>query len=254
MKQLIIIAITALTGMMAQAQVTETRTAKPATTLEVKNGIEVIYTQGNATSVKVEANNREALDNVATEFKGNTLKVYIKNQAESKPQVSTVRVFVTQPQVTGFKVTNGAVVKATGILEVADADIKLETGATFVGNIKATGTCRIVSKNGSGFRGTVNAGKFKGDVTAGGYIKISGSAADAQFFCSSASIQAGQFICKSADVMAKNASAVAIYTDTAIKISTDASSSITYYGEPAQINLGDNAYSIQRATQKLTLN
>jgi hypothetical protein len=254
MKQLIITAITALTAIMAQAQVTETRTAKPATTLEVKNGIEVVYTQGNTNTLKVEANSREALDNVATEFKGNTLKVYIKNQTDLRPQVSIVRVFVTQPQITSFKVTNGAVVKAAGILEVADADIKLETGATFIGNIKTTGTCRIVSKNGSGFRGTVNAGKFKGDVTGGGYIKVSGNAADAQFFCSSASIQAGQFICKTADVMAKNASAVAIYTNTAIKISTDASSNITYYGDPAEIHLGDNAYSIQRATQKLTLN
>jgi len=254
MKQLIIIALTTLTGIMAQAQVTETRTAQTVTALEVKNGIEVIYNQSNTNLLKVEADSRQTLDNVVTEVKGNTLKVYIKSSSAVNSHVAGIKVFVSQQNITGFKIQNGSVLKAPGIMETADLNIKLETGATFLGNIHATGTCSIISKNGSGFRGTVNTEKFKGDVTAGGYIKISGSATTAEFFCSSASIQAGQFICKKADVMAKNASAVAIYTDTAIKIGTDASSNITYYGEPAKIDLGENAYSIQRATQKLTLN
>lgn len=254
MKQFIITAFAALTGIMAQAQVQETRTAKAATSLEVKNGIEVFYTQDNSPLLKVEADSRETLDNVATEYKGGTLKIYIKDQALVSGHAAGVKVFVTQQTVDNFKVSGGAVVHSAGVLQLENLDIRLETGATFTGSIKTTGTCHIISKNGSGFRGIIHAGRFKGDVTGGGYIKISGSATDAQFFCSSGSIQAGQFICKTADVFAKNASAIAIYSETAIKIDTDASSSITYYGEPAKIDIGQNAYSIQRATQKLTLN
>lgn len=254
MKQFIITALTALTAITAQAQVKETRTATAVTSLDVKNGIEVYYTQANTSGLSVEADSRETLDNVVTEYKSGTLKIYIKDQATISSHAAGIKVFVTQQNVSDFKISNGAVVKSPGMILLTDLDIVLETGATFVGNIKTKGTCHITSKNGSGFRGTVNTDKFKADVTAGSYVKVSGSAATAQFYCSSGSIQAGQFICKTADLFAKQASAISIYTDDAIKINTDTSSSVTYYGEPAKIDLGENAYSIQRATQKLTLN
>jgi hypothetical protein len=46
MKSIIFTALTAFTTLTAGAQVTETREAQNVNTLEVKNGIEVVLTQG----------------------------------------------------------------------------------------------------------------------------------------------------------------------------------------------------------------
>jgi hypothetical protein len=255
MKLLVITALLSLTGFGAQAQVTETREVKNYTTLEVKNGIEVIFTQSDSSTLKVETDTKENLSNIITQQKGNTLKIYMKQQETDSPGVHmSARIYISQKGVTHFDASQGALVRIDGTLQGAEVALALSSGATFSGNIETTEKCTIKSSGGAGFRGRLVTKSLVADVTGGAFLKLSGKAGTTEIFCSSANIQAGKFETDRANVRAQKASAVAIYTGLYIKAETDSSSAITYYGEPATTDLGTNSYAVKRENHKFSLN
>jgi hypothetical protein len=245
MKHLFIAAV-GLMGLCGHAQVTELRPFKQVTALEVSNGIEVIYTQSDSGEVKAESDSREHLKNVITEYKGNTLKVYMKD-TEGANIATTARVYVSQKDVNNFKAYNAAVIKVSGVLTTTNITLNLSQGATFGAIVVTAGNCSIDAKSGAGFTGKVTAKTFKADITNGSYVKILGNSDVADVYCSSgASFNADKFMCSTADVWAKNASSVSIHSINYIKTKVDISSSVTYTGTPANTNLGMNTYAIKR--------
>lgn len=254
MKQFIITATAALTTIMAQAQVTETREAKNATSIEVKNGIELIVSQGETPALKAEAANAEVLNNLVTEFRKGTLKVYFKNSSADMVYAKGVKVYVTEKDIAHIKVTNGAVLKTGTPLKTDDIDVQLSNGGSFSGELYTTGTCHIKTTGGAGFRGTVHANKLRAVALSGGFIKVLGQADTTEVFSNGGSVQAAKLICKSASVMAQANAAIAINASELVEADSDASSTVTYYGDPKRAVTGNNTYSIQRDTQKLTLN
>lgn len=247
MKQLLFTAMYALCTFGAKAQLTENREAKEVTKIEVASGVEVVYNQSDSLKLSVETNDPENFKDIVTEYKGTTLKIYIKDPKYDKSVYTTAKVYVSQKNVTSFTASGGAAIKTTGTTVVPLLNIHLSTSAMFVANtMQVGGLCTIKATSGSGFRGKVIADTFKGDAVKGGYIKIMGSANSATIFCSGGSLQAGRFICQKADIIAKNAASVFINTSNAIKADTDASSAITYYGNPDKTNLGSNAFAVKR--------
>jgi Putative auto-transporter adhesin, head GIN domain len=253
MKQLIIAALACLSGMGAKAQVTEVRKAQEATKLDVTNGIEVIITKNDTAALKIEAVDWETAQKVVTKYKGNTLKLYLENPNGITGLVA-IRVYVSLKQFPEIKASAGAVIKADGQWEADKATIHLSTGATFSGDLKINGVCTISAASGSGFRGVVHAGTLKVNVMGGAFAKLIGAVNLADVYCSSGSLQGGKLVCEKAEITAQNASAVSIQAKQKIKADTDASSAITYYGSPAEAEVGENAYTIKRYTNRLSLN
>jgi hypothetical protein len=253
MKQLVITALLALTGLGAQAQTSETRKSNDFTTLDVKNGIEVVFTQSNESSLKVEADSRNNLDNIATEFKNGTLKIYLREQANGSPVQGTAKVYVASANVTGFKIVTGASVKVSGKLTIYELTVKLASGAAFTGEAQCT-KCIVRADSGSMFRGKINSETFDTKITGGASVKIIGNTDTAIVICNSGSFLAGKFVIKNADVKTSNASSAFVNATESIIANTDTTSSITYYGEPAKVNLGENSYAIKRDNLKLALN
>ncbi|WP_185965593.1 GIN domain-containing protein [Flavobacterium zepuense] len=255
MKQLIIAAVTGLITLGAHAQVTEDRQAYDVTKIDVKNGIEVIFTQNDTLALKVETGTAQNLSSIATEYDGNTLRIYIKGQENNSTATYTqARVYVAQKNVTVFKAAGAASIKLPNDTNFEQVSISLASGSSFIGHIQAAGSCSIKASGGAGFRGKVVTDSFKGDATNGGYIKLMGQATTASIYCSGGSVQAGKFVCNRADVFAKNASSVFIGAGASIKADADSSSSITYYGDPVKIDLGTNAYAVKRDNFKFSLN
>lgn len=251
MKSFIITALTAFTTIVAGAQTTETRDSKPATALEVKNGIQVVLTQGTTPSLKVEAESTDQLYNVATVYRKGTLQVYLKN---AEGVIAPVKVYVTEPNITQITAANGGSIKMDGRLDVATADIKLAGGSGFNGEVITKGELHIKAASGSTFRGAVHAGYFNAEAYAGGVIKAVGEATTARAYSRGGTIHAGKLLTKTTEAIALNGAAVFVYTKEHVKAETDAASTITYYGDPQTASIGDDTYSIQRDTQKLSLN
>jgi hypothetical protein len=251
MKSFIITALTAFTTIVAGAQTTETREAKPATALEVKNGIEVVLTQGATPSLKVEAQSTEQLYNVVTVYRKGTLKVYLKTV---EGVIAPIKVYVTEPNITSVEATNGAGVKINGRLEEETMDIKLAGGSGFNGEVKTTGELHIRAASGSSFRGAVHTGYFHAQAYSGGVIKAVGEAVTAKVYSRGGTVHAGKLLTQSTHAIALNGAAVFIHTKERVEVETDAASTITYYGDPVTAVTGNDTYSIQRDTQKLSLN
>ncbi len=114
--------------------------------------------------------------------------------------------------------------------------------------------CSIKAESGSMFRGNITTDTFEAKVTGGASVKIIGNTETAIVFCNNGSLLGGKFMSKKSNVKTINASTAFIYTSTSITANTDNSSSITYFGEPADVYLGENTYSIKRDNLKLALN
>lgn len=254
MKKFFIAAVTGIISLGAHAQVSETRSLKEVTSIEVKNGIEVIYTQSDTLALKIEADTQENLYNIATDYKGNTLKIYIKDSDGPATMNAKARVYVSQKNVSNFKLSNAAIVRVNGVLNVSNANVNLSSGAVLSAIVVSNGTFKIDVKSGSGFRGKITTNKLEANITSGSYMKVTGTANAAELYCSGGYLTADKFVCNDADVWAQNASAVSIFTKNSIKTDVDTSSSITYYGEPAKTNLGTNTYAVKRDAYKLSLN
>jgi hypothetical protein len=254
MKQLVITALLALTGMGAQAQTSETRKSADFNALEVKNGIEVVFTQSKDASLKVESDSNKNLENIITEFSKGTLKVYMRELENGQTLQGSARVYVSANSATSFKASAGASIKVNGKLLAEDLTVKLASGASFTGETNCSNKCTIKAESGSMFRGIVHTVLFDGKVQGGATIKITGDAEIANVVCNNGSLIAGKFLSQKADVKTTNASTAFISAVKSIDADADNSSSITYYGEPTDVNLGQNMYAIKRDNLKLALN
>lgn len=255
MKQLAFMAALILTGFAAKAQTGETRKSEEFKALEVKNGIEVIVTQSNEASLRVESDTPNNMNNIVTEYKRGILKIYMR-EADNQPAAihGKAKVFVSAKNPDTFKAVTGSSITINGRLTVNELNVKLETGSSFSGEVESTEKFSVKADSGSMFRGIVKANAFAARITGGASVKISGYADVASISCNNGSMLAGKFICQNAEVRTFNASTAFVNTIQSINANADASSSITYYGEPASVNLGENTYAVKRDNLKLALN
>lgn len=253
MKQFVITVLMAITGISATAQKSETRKSGNFNTLEVKNGIEVIFTQSTETSLKVESDNEANLENIITEFRKGCLKIYMNESSSEKPFYGTARVYVSAANTSAFQVSRGASVKVNGKLQADDINIRLSTGSSFTAEVNSK-KCTVKAESGSIFRGFVNTELFDGKSFGGSSLKITGNSETTNIFCNGGSLLAGKFLSQKAGIKTINASAAFITAVKSINADADMSSSITYYGEPTDVNIGSNMCAIKRDNLKLALN
>lgn len=254
MKQLVITALLALVSMGAQAQKSETRKSADFNALEVKNGIEVVFTQSDNPSLRVESDSDANLENIITEFRKGTLKIYMRELENGRTMHGIAKVYVSAANVSRFQATGGAAVKAVGKLTTDELTVNLSTGASFTGEANCSKKCTVKAESGSLFRGLVRTVLFDGKAFGGATIKVTGNTDIANIVCNNGSLIAGKFLSQRADVKTMNASTAFISASKSIDADADNSSSITYYGEPADVNLGSNMYAIKRDNLKLALN
>ncbi len=255
MKQLMITAGAILSCLVTQAQISETRNADVTDRIEVHDGIEVIFTQASVPSLKVETSNQETLNKLVTINKKGILKVYLKdNQNSNSKKFGLAKVYIEAPNLTEIFADTGAFVVIKDKLETTHIDIKLASGANCSATIDAIQKCKIEVTSGSGYNGIIHTETFVCNATNGGHLRITGNSEKAEVHCKGGSMQAGKFVCEKAWVYAQNASAVSIWANDFLSTDTDASSAITYYGEPKKVKTSENTYTIERETQKLTLN
>ena len=253
MKQLAITALLALTGLGANAQIEEYRQVTLFTAMEVENGIEVVFTQSDAPSLRVESDNQAYLDNIVTEVKGTTLKIHMGEDGKMKQGLGTARVYVSQKNVADFKAATGASIKITGKLVTDAVDIKLATGSAFTGMLE-TKTAHVKAASGAVFRGNLSTSAFEGTVSGGATIKVIGTSRETKVLCNGGVLEAGKLISEKASIIASNAGSAYVNAVKSIKVDADSSSSVTYYGEPADVALSTNTYAVKKDTHKLALN
>ncbi len=242
MKTMILFATLTLGCATASAQKTETRAINGFTSVNVQNGIEVQYTQGPVESVTIEYKDANVKSDLVTDCYGSELKIYAKDHGDAKG----AKVYITQKSLSAITIGTGAKLNIVGKLEAKDLKITLATGGVLEGSVNCTGTCSLDARTGAVAKAAITAHKFNGDITGASTVKLEGNAADADIYCSGATLLAGKFCAAKAGIVAKNASAVLINIKDAVKADADESSAITYYGTPDKITVAENSYAVRR--------
>lgn len=181
--------------------------------IDIQQGIRLYLTQGNTTSLKVEAD-ENILDLLITEVENNELKIYFKkNVYKAKAR----NVYLTTKNISSIEASSGSSVKTENTWQSSDFQINTSSGSSVKIN--------------------VNANAVTSSSSSGSTIKLYGKTNTFSAKASSgSSIDADELLSK--NVSAKVSSGANIRVNASGKLTAKASSggSIGYEGNPTEIN------------------
>lgn len=248
MKSILCMAFAALVSTAATAQNEQERNNKGFTSLEVQDGIQVIFTQSDVESVKVTSNGNSNLNFVVTESRGEKLAIYLnENIKNTETEFSEiVKVYVSDNNIVSITAQTGASVYITNQVDVPAITFNIKSGAAIKGIINAHDSCTIKAASGAAFNGSIITKRLNTDITGGAHINAYGSAEKTVIFCSGGTFNAGKFVTDHADIIARRVSSVAVNVKISVMANADNTSAITYSGNPEKIKMGDDTFAIRR--------
>lgn len=245
-----------LFGWLAKAQVTDDRTISAFSNVEVQNGIELLYTESNISSLRVEAQNETTLNHVVTEIKGKTLHIYMTNAIEIASK-EKVKVYLDAKNIESFDASSQSKIVLMNPLTASNCKIILNSGASFFGNIKSSGKTILLAAKGTEFQGRVDARTFKGNFRNTAKINLTGVAEIATIQTTDEALcSAKNFISKNIHLFATERSTIAIYAPDAITVAISDQAKVTYTGFPRKLAMNEDAetFSKVKCSQALSFN
>jgi hypothetical protein len=181
--------------------------------IKVQQGITLYLTQGNETTVNVEAD-ENILELLVTEVKNGELKVYFeKNVYRAKER----NVYLTTSDISKIRTSSGAYVKSENTIQTTSLDLD--------------------SSSGSSIKIAVNAKDVSSDCSSGANIDVVGKVETFSAEASSGSAIDAEKL-KAIDVFAKASSGANIDVSVSGKLTAKASSGgdIDYEGSPTKVH------------------
>lgn len=231
------------TGLLAQAQTVQTRNAAPFSKIEISSAVEVIYTQSDQPTLKVETTGASELKNIVTEFKNNTLRVY-----RLQDQEGTAKVYVTAPGVAAIKAASGSKFRITNQLEAPEVLVSLTSGSAFWGSIKSD-KLQLNTKSGAVVNIRVDAGSVNGVFKSGSKANISGNVKHSDLRTQTGALcNARNLMTDTAMVNAQDNSSVLINTKGEISVTVADNAKVTYFGKPSKVAMNSEAVAVSNYT------
>lgn len=134
--------------------------------LKVSQGIHVFLSQGNETSISIEAD-ENIIDLLVTEVQGDVLKIYFdKNVSKAKAK----NVYLTTDNISSIKVSSGSSVSSESTIKSENLKLSSSSGASLKLSVNASG---IICSASSGAHINLNGStdSFDGDASSGSHIK-----------------------------------------------------------------------------------
>lgn len=229
-----------LMGLLANAQVSETRQGASFTQIEIGNGIELVYTQTTEPSVKVTAENHLDLENLATETEGETLKIYMKNNWGNSG--TTTKVHITGSGITAITAQTGAKVKVKNQLSAPEVSVTLKSGAYFLGIVKASQKVTLATEEGTVCNLRAETATFEGSFSEDAKVNLSGTATTATIRSSNRSLcLAKNFSANQLQIQANDYANLNMYANHNLDIKVDEFAKVVYFGNPSAIKMNDSA-------------
>ena len=225
----------ALIGLLANAQAQETRTVLSFNKLEITDGVEVIYTQGETFSVEAEASDALGLSTLLTESKNETLTISCKGNCSE-----TVKVYVAAPQLASVKASRNAGLTTTGIRS-PQFKLSLTSGAFFKGNVYADQT-QIRTKSGAVLNLRLETGTLEATFLNGSKVNLSGTADKADVRSSGNTLcMARNFKSRNNIVKAGGTASVEVCAVTELVVEVHDEASVRYFGLPEKTIINPEA-------------
>lgn len=235
----IITALTAaLATLFANAQ-TETRNVSSFNKLEITDGVEVIYTQGDTYSLKAEASDALGLATLLTESKNKTLKISCAGNG-----CEMAKVYITAPEIVSIKASRDSKVIVADRMTAGKFELNLTSNATFNG-IVTTEEATLKGRSGAIFNIRLMTGSIVGNFQSGAKVNLSGTADKSEIRTTdNALCNARNFIAKNVLVNADNNAEVLVSANEKIEINVSDEASVRYFGLPKTTSVNPEAITI----------
>ena len=250
MTKLFITAAMVLATLTSQAQVSEKRNTQNFSKIEVASGIELVYTENEAVSISVEAENDTELKNIITAADGKTLRLFYNNDQKSGT-VKFLKVYVNANKISSFKASASAKIVFQNLVKSEDLTIDLSSGGTFNGRLAPNLSTTIKASSGSLFCGNVQTQNLRGEFKSGAKISVAGNAKKVMISTATKShCNAKNLASEKATINSREFSSVLINGQGIINANPETGASITYFGKPKERNLGENSVAVKIKKEK----
>jgi hypothetical protein len=249
MTKFILTIASVLAGIVANAQVTETRNVSDFSKLRASQGIEVLYTVSNSNSVKVETDDNERLQMIKTEVEGETLKIFVdtenakktkskkdKNKTINGVSFNTIKVYITGKALTSVKANSSASIKVENLNATEQLEIAVSSSGSVFGNFECTVLKADVSSSGD-IKASISAKSVFVEASSSGDITLNGKAISLEVKASSsADCDLKGLIVENAKVKASSSADVTVTATKSLDADASSSADIDFYGNPSQVN------------------
>lgn len=216
---------------LSKAQVSETRNVSSFSKIQATDGLEVIYSKSNTTSIAVESKNSPALSNVQTKIKNNTLFIYrVKKGAQ-------VKIFVNAPEVAEVVLKSNSKFRIIDELTAPAVTIKVSSGSYFFGHINSKSLVLRATSN-SNLIVTTNSVSVSGNFSDDAKTRISGKATnvnlslDTNAYCNTFNLASDTI-----SIIASNKAHAIICGLANLDLNIEEEATVTYYGTPTKLQM-----------------
>lgn len=235
-----------LFGMLAKAQVTESRNVTEFSKVSVAHGIELLYTEKPASSLEIETNKEATLKNIITEVHGETLKIYLKKDVEI-PSNDIIKVYLAAQEVVALEAHSKAKITIVDQMNAKNMSILLDSGASLTGNIKTLGKTKLYATNETAFNGKIETNVLQGNFKGTAKINLTGNAKKAAFHTSdSALLSAKNFTAHTIGLNATGKSIAKLHANNSITLHITEQACASYTGFPEKIELNEEAHAYKK--------
>jgi len=228
-------AAAALIGLLANAQVSESRNVSPFNKVEITDGVEIIYTQSEQFSIRAEASDALGLSTLLTESKNNTLKISCDGNL-----CETAKVFVSAPQIVSFKASRNAHINVIGGMKAETLSLSL-SDASLKGNIFARETT-LKAKSGSVVNLRLESASLQATVQSGAKVNLCGTAKESDIRSyGNALCLARNFKSNKGIVKASGSASVEVCALDEINVEVTDAAMVRYFGFPFKTTVNPEA-------------
>lgn len=256
MIRIILFTTSLLFSLFTSAQVSENRTVGTFSKIKVSQGIDLVYTQSADQTIKVETDDNEKMQYIKTEIEGSTLKVYLdtKNAPKSEKKkkrrnyntvnginFEVLKVYVSNKLVDDFRVNSSASLIIQNGLKAENVTIDCSSSGNFAGTIKCA-TATIDASSSADVDANFIANAINVSTNSSADVELSGTTEKITIkSSSSADCKAKNLIAKIAVVEASSSSDAVVYASEKLIASASSSASITYFGNPANVDKSESS-------------
>ncbi len=200
--------------------VEDTRKVGSFDRISAASGLDVYLTQGNSTSVVVEAD-ENLLAQIKTEVRGSTLKMYVD---KSIYKATAMKVHVTMRDIEGISSSGGSDVYSENTISSDDLE--------------------IVTSGGSDVKLVIDVDELDCVSSGGSDAILKGNVRHASFSSSGGSdIEAKELRVQVCDISASGGADVTVHVEEAVDVNASGASDVYLYGNPAKQNVSTSGAS-----------
>jgi hypothetical protein len=219
------------------AQQEETRAVSTFNKIDVTDGIKVVYTKSDQSSLKVVASDGIGLSALVSNVSDGILTLMCKGNGKE-----SVVVYLSSPQLVSVKARRAAEVALTAPLETTEFNAVLASRAVLSGTIHSSGAALLKGKTGAVFNVRIESPTLDGYFFSGTKANLSGVVTSADIVTQdNAFCNARNFGTKRIKVSASDTSTALINATNAVDVAVTDAAKVNYFGTPRKLALNRDA-------------